>query len=71
MKMTVNRSVTINLDNDDCDALMKARFILEDMLDGISDLEDNDIVLIQYGDGLFKHERKDVAKAFIALDNLI
>lgn len=69
--MTVNRSATINLDNDDYDALMKARFILEDMLDGISDLEDNDVILIQYGGGSYKNERKDVAEAFMALDKLI
>ena len=70
MKMTVNRNITINLDNDDYDALMKARFILEDMLDGIPDLEDNDIVLIQYEGGSYKNTRQDIANAFKALDTL-
>lgn len=71
MKMTVNRNVTINLNDNDVNVLTQARFILEDMLNSISDLEDDDIVLIEYDGGLYKYTRKDVAKAFIALDTLV
>lgn len=69
--MTVSRNVTINLNDNDVNALTQAQLILEDMLDSISDLEDDDIVSIEYGDGSFKNTRKDVVKAWTALNTLI